>query len=88
MGVEGKEERDEEMVSVPERFEGLLADARMGCGVHQHHAKEHDVAGDASRLSVMNLDGGNRTNLCDFDVVEVDIVSGGMEEGVEEHRIS
>lgn len=58
------------MVSVPERFEGLLADAVVSRRVHQKHAKEHDMTGYTTRLGVVNLDGCDRTNLCLFDVEE------------------
>src|SRR3569833_90987 len=34
MSVEGEEEGNEQVVSVPERFEGLLPDLRVGGGVH------------------------------------------------------
>ena len=37
VGVETEHERDEEVVSVPEGLEGLLADLVVSGGVHQDH---------------------------------------------------
>lgn len=87
MSVEGEEEWDEEMVSVPEGLEGLLSNAVMGGRVHQKHAEQHDVAGDTTGLGVVNLKGGNGTNLRLLDVVEVDIMGGGVDDGEEKHSI-
>lgn len=42
----------------------------MGGGVHQKHAEEHDVAGDATGLGVVDLDGRLGTKLEALDVVE------------------
>jgi len=70
VGVEGEEEGDEEMVCVPEGLERLLADVGVRGGVHEKHAEEHDVAGDAAGLGVVDLDGGFRADLGAFDVEE------------------
>jgi hypothetical protein len=39
MGVQSQEERNEQMVSVPEGLKRLLADLVMGGRVHQEHAE-------------------------------------------------
>ena len=39
MGVEGEEERDKEVVGVPECFVRLLADSNVGGGEHHEHAE-------------------------------------------------
>jgi len=70
VGIEGQEEGDEEVVGIPKRLEGLLPDAVVRGGVHQEHAQKHDMAGDATGLSVVNLNSGNRANLRLFNVVE------------------
>lgn len=70
VGVQGEEEGDEEVVSVPKGLEGLLSDSVVGCRVHQKHAKEHDMAGDTARLGVVNLDCRYGSDLCLFNVVE------------------
>lgn len=58
------------MVSVPERFEGLLANAIVGGRVHHEHAEEHDMARDATGLCVVDLDRRHRSNLRLLDVEE------------------
>lgn len=75
VGIESQEERNEQVVSVPESLEGLLTDTGMSSGVHEHHAEEHHMASNTTRLSVVDLQSGNRTDLSLLDVVEVDIVS-------------
>ena len=70
VGVEGEEEGDEEVVRVPEGFEGLLADSGVcGC-VHEEHAEEHYMACYATRLSVVDLDGGDWAKLGFLNVEE------------------
>lgn len=70
VGVQGQEEGDEEVVGVPEGFEGLLADAVVGGRVHQEHAEEHHMAGDTAGLGVVNLDCRYGANLGLLDVEE------------------
>lgn len=41
----------------------------------------------AASLSVMDFDCGNRANLRLFDVVEVHVMSGDVEDRVDKHRI-
>jgi len=61
--VEGEEERDKEVVSIPECLKGLLPDAEMSSRVYQEHAEKHYMAGNAARLGVMDLDGRDGSNL-------------------------
>ena len=68
VSVEGKEEGDEEVVSVPEGFVRLLSDLGVGGGVHQEHAKEHDVTCDAAGLRVVDLDCGQGSYLGPLNV--------------------
>lgn len=63
VGVKSEEEGDEEMVRVPEGLERLLADAVVRGGVHQQHAEEHDVASNTAGLGVVDLDGGDLSEL-------------------------
>lgn len=42
---------------------------------------------DASSLCVMDLDCGNRANLRLFDVEEVHIMGGDVEDRIDQHRI-
>jgi len=56
------------MVGIPESLERLLSDAVMGGCVHQEHAEKHYMTGDATRLGVVDLHGGNGANLCLLDV--------------------
>ena len=87
VGVHAEEERDEEMMGVPEGFEGLLPDLVVCRGVHEEHAEEHDVTCDATGLGVVDLYGSFRADLGAFNVEEVDVVrkyvdTGKGEEGV------
>lgn len=76
VGVESQEEGDEQVVGVPESLERLLTDTSMSGSIHEQHAKEHDVTGNTTRLSVVNLQSGNGTNLPLLDIVKVDVVGG------------
>ena len=74
--VQADEERDEEMVGVPEGLEALLPDLVVRRRVHEHHAQEHGVAGYAAGLLVVDIEGGSRAELGPLDVVEA--VSRGL----------
>jgi len=62
------------MVRVPEGLIRLLTDFVMGSGVHHEHAEEHDVAGDAACLSVLDLDCSFGSDLVPFNIEEADSV--------------
>ena len=68
--IQSKDERDKQMVGVPEGLKRLLANSVMRSRVHEKHAEKHDVAGDTARLGIVDLQGENRSDLCDFDVEE------------------
>lgn len=70
MCIHSQEEGDEQVVGIPERLERLLANSMMGSGVHQQHAEEHDVAGDTTGLSVVDLYGKDRSNLGSLNIEE------------------
>lgn len=72
--VEGKEEGDEQVMSIPKRLKRLLANAGMRSRVHEHHTQQHNVTSNAACLGVVDLDGADGTNLSLFDIVKVDIV--------------
>ena len=100
MGVESKEEWDEQVVSVLESLEGLLPDLCMSGGKHQQHAEKHHMPSNTANLSVVYLYGRLLSYLRQFDVekaagvsVEIidgptvdllDVVSRNMENGVKE----
>ena len=76
MSIQSKQERDEQMVSVPKRFVGLLPYLRVGRGEHEQHAEEHDVASNAAGLSVVNLYRCSGPDLISLDIKEATNVSG------------
>lgn len=59
----------------------------MGGGVHEKHAQQHDMACNATWLNIVNLKGGNRTNLSLLNVVKVDVVAAGVEDGEEKDGV-
>ncbi len=75
MGVESEQEWNEQMMGVPERLVRLLANLVVRGGVHEKHAKEHDMARDTSSFCVMNLDSGDLSNLRSLNVEEAAVVS-------------
>lgn len=70
MGIETKQERDKQVVGVPKGFERLLTNAIVGSCVHEKHAEQHEMAGDAAGLCVMDLQGGDGADLSLLNVVE------------------
>ena len=62
--VERDEPEEGEVVRVPEGLEALVADLVVRGRVHEHHDEQHEVAGDAARLPVVNILGGFDANLC------------------------
>jgi hypothetical protein len=87
VGVKTEEERNEEMVSVPERLERLLTDASVSTRIHQQHAEKHDMTSDSTRLSIMNLKSQDRSDLSQLDVIEVDVVSACVKASEEEDGV-
>ncbi len=78
MGVQSEHEWNEQMMGVPERLERLLANLMVRSGVHEKHAKEHDMACDASNFCVMNLDSGDLSDLRSLNVEEAAVVSKSL----------
>lgn len=70
VGVKGEKEGNEEVVSIPEGFVGLLPYANMRCGEHHQHAKEHDVSSDSTSFCIMNLHRRFRAHLIPLNVEE------------------
>ena len=70
MRVQTQHKRDEQVMRVPERLEGLLPDLRMRGRIHEEHAQEHDVAGDAAGLRIVDLESDLWPNLGFLDVEE------------------
>jgi hypothetical protein len=56
----------------------LLANLMVRSGVHEKHAKEHDMACDASSFCVMNLDSGDLSDLRSLNVEEAAVVSKSL----------
>lgn len=75
MGIQPEEERDKEVMRIPERLERLLADLMVSSGIHQKHTQKHDVPSDTTGFSVVDLDGGNGTDLVPLNVEETALVS-------------
>ena len=75
MGVESEHEWNEEMMSVPEGLERLLTNLVVSGSIHEKHAKAHNMAGDASSFCVMNLDSGDLSDLCSFNIEEAALVN-------------
>jgi hypothetical protein len=75
MGVHAEQERDEQVVGVPESLERLLANPVMGCGVDQKHAEQHDVASDTASFCVVDLKSDLRPDLDAFNVEKTIVVS-------------
>jgi hypothetical protein len=74
MRIHRQEERDEQVMRVPEGLEALLPDLRMRRSVHEQHAQEHDVPGDSTSLCIMYLNRSLWSNHRSLDVEEVDVM--------------
>lgn len=64
MAIETEHEEEREVVRIPEGLEALVADLVVRRGIHEEHNQEHKMAGDASCLLVVNVQGEDRTDLC------------------------
>ena len=85
--VHCQQEGDKEVVCVPESLIALLSDLCMRSGEHEEHTQEHDMAGDAASLHVVNLHSGFGSHERAFDVEEVDIVRGDVHDSPEQHGV-
>jgi hypothetical protein len=88
VGVEAKHEEEGKMMCIPESLETLLPDLSMRGSVHDDHDEEHEVSGNATCLSVMDLERCLLTNLSSLNVDEINIMSGGVNHSPERHGIS
>jgi hypothetical protein len=55
MREEADGEKESQVMRVPECLKALLANFLMRERIHDHHYQEHEVACDATRLGVVNL---------------------------------
>lgn len=88
VSVHSQQERDEEVMRVPERLERLLAYAVMCRGVHEEHTQQHDMTSDATRLRIVDLHGRFRPNLAPLDIEEVDVMCSDVKNGEKQERVS
>ena len=65
MSVKAEHKKERKVMSVPECFEALGADFVMRGGVHEDQDEEHEVAGNATRLCVVNVEGLLRPDFLD-----------------------
>ena len=63
MRVQANHEEEREVMGVPEGLETLVADLVVRGRVHEDHDGEQEVAGDAARLRVVDVEGALRPNL-------------------------
>jgi hypothetical protein len=75
VGVEAKQEWDEQMMGVPERFERLLTDLVMGSRVHEKHAEKHHMSCHATSLRVVDLNCAYGSDLRSLNIEKAGIVS-------------
>lgn len=78
VGIHGEEEWDEEVMCVPEGLERLLTDAGVRSGVHEEHTQEHDMAGDATSLGIVDLYRKLWSNLRFLNIEEATKVSKSL----------
>jgi hypothetical protein len=62
--VESEEEEEGEVVSVPKGLEALVTNFAVSGRVYEEHDEEHEVAGDAAGLGVVDVEGSLCANLC------------------------
>jgi hypothetical protein len=66
--VHAEEKRNEEMVGVPEGFEGLLSDPVVSGRVHQKHEQKHHMSSNSTCLGVVDLECNLWSHLRSFNV--------------------
>jgi hypothetical protein len=88
VSVHSQQERDEEVMCVPECLERLLAYAVVCRGIHEEHTQQHDMASDATRLRIVDLHGGFRPNLGPLDIEEIDVMCTDVSNGENQERVS
>jgi hypothetical protein len=87
VGVEAKQEWDEQMMGVPERFERLLTDLVMGSRVHEKHAEKHHMSCHATSLRVVDLNCAYGSDLRSLNIEKVDVMSADMDDRKEQQSV-
>jgi hypothetical protein len=75
VGVHAEQERDKEVVSVPEGLKRLLSYPVVSGRVDQQHAEKHNVSSNTASFGVVDLESNLRANLSTLNVEEAEIVS-------------
>jgi hypothetical protein len=75
VGVHAEQERNEEVVSVPKRFERLLSNPVVRSCVDQQHAEKHNMSSNSTSFGVVNLESDLRTDLSALNVEEAGFIS-------------
>lgn len=73
--IHREKEYYEKVMSIPECFIRLLTDLLVRSRIHQEHAEQHDMAGDAACLGIVYLNGGFGSDLVSFDVEKAKLIS-------------
>lgn len=86
--VQAQEEKECEVMRVPESFKALVANLVMGSRVHEQHKQQHGMTCDSSSFGVMDLPSFEITSqVCLFDIEEIDIMGADMDHSEEENLI-
>lgn len=64
VGVQTEHEEEGQMMRIPKCLEALVANLGARGGVHEQHDEEHEMARDATRLGVVDLEGDLLADLC------------------------
>ena len=57
VSIQAQHEEECQVMRVPKDLKALVADLLVRRRVHKNHDEQHEVAGDAARLGVMNVQG-------------------------------
>lgn len=87
MRVHSQQERDEQVVRVPESLIALLPDLGMRCGIHEQHAEKHDVPSYTTGLRIVYFHRCLCSYLTPLHIEEVYIVACHVHYSPEEHRV-
>jgi hypothetical protein len=102
--VHAEQERNEEMVGVPEGFEGLLSDPVVSGRIHQKHEQKHHVSSNSTCFGVVDLECYLGSHLRSFNVEEaviwlawdgrvlllniLDVMRCDVKDGEKQHSVS
>jgi hypothetical protein len=87
VGVQSQQEWNEEVMCVPERFERLLPYPVVCRGVHEKHTQQHNMAGDAAGLRIVDFHRGFGPDLVSLNIEEIDIVCRHVGNGEEQDSV-